>query len=131
MATMRIEINGTLSSSKRIKHIKARYFFIKDKVDLGEVEIEHCPTETMWADVLNKPKGGKPSRLDHSYLVNVEIDYDNDLELLQTHPIYFPRRTSFWITHNARARPLNTGVCWVITRSQDPDWMIPNWEIPD
>ena len=41
MATMRLEINGILSSSKRTKHIKARYFFIKDKVDLGGVEIEH------------------------------------------------------------------------------------------
>ena len=39
MSTMRLEINGTLSSSNRTKHIKARYFFIKDKVDLGEAEI--------------------------------------------------------------------------------------------
>ena len=39
MATMRLEINGTLSSSKRTKYIKARYFFIKDKLDSGEVEI--------------------------------------------------------------------------------------------
>ena len=39
IATMRLEINGTLSSSKRTKHIKARYFFIKDKVHSGEVEI--------------------------------------------------------------------------------------------
>ena len=37
MGTMRLEINGTLSSSKRTNHIKARYFFIKDKLDSGEV----------------------------------------------------------------------------------------------
>ena len=91
MATMRLEINDTLSSSKHTKHTKARYFFIKDKVDSGEVEIEHCPTDTMWADVLNKPKGGKPFRLDHSYLMNVAVDYDNDLELLQTHPDLLPK----------------------------------------
>ena len=37
MATMRLEINGSLSISKRTKHIKARYFFNKDKVDTGEI----------------------------------------------------------------------------------------------
>ena len=35
MKTMRLEINGSLSSSKHTKHIKFRYFFIKDKVDSG------------------------------------------------------------------------------------------------
>ena len=35
VVTMCLAINCTLSSSKRTKHIKARYFFIKDKVDLG------------------------------------------------------------------------------------------------
>ena len=90
MATMRLEINGTLSSSKYNKHIKARYFFIKYKVDSGEVEIEQCPTETMLADVLEKPKGGRPFRIDLSYLMNVVVDYNIDLELLQTHPDILP-----------------------------------------
>ena len=39
----------------------------------------------MWAEILNKTKGGRPFRLDHSYLMNVEVEYDNNLELLQTH----------------------------------------------
>ena len=55
-STMRLETNGVLSSSKRTKHIHARYFFIADKVATGQVEIQYCPTEMMWADVLNKPK---------------------------------------------------------------------------
>ena len=45
----------------------------------------------MWADVLNKPKGGRPFRLDRSYLMNVAVNYDNDLELLQTHPDILPK----------------------------------------
>ena len=36
-ATMRLEMNGALSSSKRMKHIHARYFFITDRIDAGEV----------------------------------------------------------------------------------------------
>ena len=58
-STMLMEINGRASTLKRTKHIKAQYFFIKDKVTSGEVEIEHCPTDIMWADVLTKPKRGQ------------------------------------------------------------------------
>ncbi len=41
------EINGKGSSSKRTKHIKIRPFFVKDKIDAGEISIKHCPTESM------------------------------------------------------------------------------------
>ena len=39
METMRLEINGSLSSSKLTKNIVTIYFFIKDTVDAGEIEI--------------------------------------------------------------------------------------------
>ena len=39
-----LEANGKMSSSKRTKHIKAKYFFITDKIEQGEVKIEHLPT---------------------------------------------------------------------------------------
>ena len=59
-------------------------------MDTGEIEIEHCPTEMMWENVLNNPKGGRPFRLDRSYLMNVSADYDNNMELLKTHPYLLP-----------------------------------------
>jgi len=37
------------------KHINVRYHFTKDQVEKGTVEIIHCPTEEMIADVLTKP----------------------------------------------------------------------------
>jgi hypothetical protein len=43
MSTINLFLNGTFLSSKRTKHIKARYFFIKDKVEEGGVEIRYCP----------------------------------------------------------------------------------------
>ena len=55
-STMRVETNEILSSSKRTKHIHARYFFIADKIATGGVEIWYCPTAMMLADVLNEPK---------------------------------------------------------------------------
>ncbi len=49
--------NGWMSSEKRRKHIKAKFFFIKDRVDKGEIKVMD-PTKKMWADVLTKPLQG-------------------------------------------------------------------------
>jgi hypothetical protein len=50
--------NGKFLSGKKTKHIKAKLFFIKDKVDEGEVRVIGCPTEEMWTDMLKKPLQG-------------------------------------------------------------------------
>jgi hypothetical protein len=55
-STILLANNGRWSSSKRTKHIKSRYFFIKDCIDRGEVRVEYQPTEKMYSDVLTKPK---------------------------------------------------------------------------
>ena len=62
-SSMRLLINGPLSSSKRTKHIKAKFFLAKDKIEDGDVELEYCPTEAMWIDMHTKPKQGTPFRL--------------------------------------------------------------------
>jgi hypothetical protein len=58
MSTILLKTNWRASSSKRTKHIKVKYFLIKDKVDREEITIEHCPTEQMWTDIYTKPKQG-------------------------------------------------------------------------
>ena len=85
-ATMRLETNGQFSSTKRTKHIKARYFFTKDIIDEGEVEVQYCPTEEMWADVLNKPKQGQAFCNYRAMLMNVSVDYSDAEERRRTHP---------------------------------------------
>ena len=45
-----------MSSSNRTKHIKARYFLVKDNIDNNELEVKHRSTDVMWSDVLNKLK---------------------------------------------------------------------------
>ncbi len=40
MSAILLEMNGKASSSKRTKHIKVKYFYVKEKVDNGEIEIE-------------------------------------------------------------------------------------------
>ena len=57
-STIQMAKNGR-SCSDRTKHIKLRYFFIKQYIDSGEFSIIHCPTERMTADILTKPLQGK------------------------------------------------------------------------
>ena len=47
-----LETKGKFLSTARTKHIKNKYFFVKDQVDQGEVAIVDCPTEEMWGDFL-------------------------------------------------------------------------------
>ena len=70
--------NGQFSSGKKTKHIKAKFFFIKDRIDAGEVKVTHCPTGEMWADVLTKPLQGRAFRLMRSKLMNCSIDYEDE-----------------------------------------------------
>jgi len=46
-STIRIAFNGK-SRSDRTKHIRLRYFFVKQYIDSGEVEVTHCPTEMIY-----------------------------------------------------------------------------------
>jgi hypothetical protein len=73
-STMRLEVNGSFSSSKCTNHIKCQYFFICDKIADGDLKVLYCPTEIMWANVLTKPKQGGLFHLDRSHLMNVPIN---------------------------------------------------------
>ena len=57
-----LKTNGKFSRSRKTKHIKAKFFFIKDKVNSEEVKIVDCPVGVLWADVLTKPLQGTEFR---------------------------------------------------------------------
>ena len=67
-----LERNGRTSSSKRTKHIQICYFFIKDKVDAGDIEIEYCPTEDMRGYYFTKPVQGNLFTKLRSLLMNID-----------------------------------------------------------
>jgi hypothetical protein len=77
---MLLEQNGKASSSKRTKHINVRYFFVKDKIAKGEIELEHCPTEVMWADMNTKPKQGRAWIVFRSMLMGIPDNYNDKKE---------------------------------------------------
>ena len=78
MSTLSLAKNGYVSSSKRTKHIKAKYFFIRHFHKTGELDLQYCPTEQMWADVLTKPLQGAKFRLMRAFLMNCPLDYHED-----------------------------------------------------
>jgi Reverse transcriptase (RNA-dependent DNA polymerase) len=73
-----LEKHGRASSSKRTRHINIRYFFVKDRVDSGEVTIEYCPTEQMLADFFTKPLQGSLFRTFRDRIMNYNPFQDPD-----------------------------------------------------
>lgn len=53
-----LERNGRSSSGKQTRHINIRHYFIKDRIDSGDLEVQHCPTDDLIADCMSKPLQG-------------------------------------------------------------------------
>jgi hypothetical protein len=80
LSTMLLERNGKKSSSKRTKHIKIQYFFIKDRVARNELTIKHCPTAEILADHLTKPLQGASFKKFRAEIQGISADVsDADL----------------------------------------------------
>jgi len=69
-STMKLFEKGR-STSSRTRHIHIRYFFIKDRVESGEVCLRYMPTEDMIADILTKPLQGELFRRLRAKLLNL------------------------------------------------------------
>ena len=56
-ASILLKCKGKMPSKKAkgTRHINIRYFFITDKVQNGEIDIEYMPTSEMIADYFPKP----------------------------------------------------------------------------
>ena len=63
-------INNGGSTSLRTRHIKVRYFFLKEYIENGYVKLVYLPTGDMIADVLTKPKQGADFIKSRNQLLN-------------------------------------------------------------
>ena len=70
-----METNKKFSRSRKTKHIKSKFFFIKDRVNSEEVKIVDCPAGVMWADVLTKTLQGTELRKMRAQLMNCAMEY--------------------------------------------------------
>ncbi len=69
--------NGKMSSGKRTKHIKAKFFLIKDRVDDGEIKVIDCATKERWADIMTKPLQGTAFKIIGAELMNCPLEYED------------------------------------------------------
>jgi len=58
ISLLRAGTNGRRSCGQKSRHIDIRYFFIKDRIDSGNIKVVYCPTEEMLADFFTKPLQG-------------------------------------------------------------------------
>jgi hypothetical protein len=67
-------------SFKRAKHIKVRFFWLKDLIEEELIELIYTPTDELVADILTKPLNGEK----FVYLLNKLIGWSplNDIDLL-------------------------------------------------
>ena len=79
-STILLATNGRSSSFKRTKHIEHRYFLVKDKLDRKDLEVQYCPTGEIWSDLLTKPQQGALFEKMRAELMNVNENYDDNLE---------------------------------------------------
>ena len=72
--------NGKFSCWQKTKHVKAKFFLIKDWVDEGEIDVIDCPAEEMWADILTKPLQGMAFKMMRAVPLNCPINYKDEEE---------------------------------------------------
>ncbi len=96
MSALSLAKNGYVST-KRTKHIKAKYFFVCHFHNSGELDLQYCPTEQMWVDALTKSLQGAKFCLMRAFLMNCPIDYSEDPQMVTT-PV--PTLTLVFASHS-------------------------------
>ena len=57
-SAMLLAENGNQSSSQWTHHLNVRYYFVTDKIAIGEIWVEHCGSTHMIGDYFTKPLQG-------------------------------------------------------------------------
>ena len=68
-SAIRLERNGRASAGQKSRHINIRHFWITDRLRNDDIQLQHCPTESMLADFLTKPLQGNLFRKFRSVLL--------------------------------------------------------------
>jgi hypothetical protein len=91
--------NSGYRMSKRTRHMNIKYFYVADRIKLGEVVVQYLKTEDMIADVLTKSLQGERFRRFRDQIMNgkyhaeklmqgcVEINNIGNINLMQTEEI--------------------------------------------
>ena len=74
-ASIFLECNVKRSSKKGTRHIKIRYFFITDKVQNGEIDIEYMPPGKMIVDYFTKPLQSNLFRKMRDWIQGIDMNH--------------------------------------------------------
>ena len=55
---MKLINNGVDSATWNSKHIGVKFFWVTDRIEDGQIEVQYCPTKQMVADYYSKPLQG-------------------------------------------------------------------------
>ena len=67
-----LERNGRSSSTKWMKHMNIRYFYVTEQVEKKPINVTHCTTEEMVGDFFTKPLQGSLFIKMHNYIMGSE-----------------------------------------------------------
>ena len=76
-SAIKLAKNG-LSSASRARHINIRYFWIKEQVDKGQVQVQYTPTEVMLANLFTKAVQGRQFRAETAMVTGVNLEPDDE-----------------------------------------------------
>ena len=79
-----MEINERNLCTGNCRHIHIIYFFVKDRINKGEMRVEYCPTHLMLADFFTKPLMGELFRKLRDVIMGYTSIFDPDTTLSQS-----------------------------------------------
>jgi hypothetical protein len=80
LSDMLLETSWKEPSSKRMKYIRVRHFFIKDNIKSGDITLKHCPVTDMLGDHFTKPLQGRMFQNFRAEIQGIPLDPpDSDL----------------------------------------------------
>ena len=71
-------IKAGKACSERSRHINIRYFWIKEQVDKGQVQVQYTPTEVMLANLFTKAVQGRQFRAETAMVTGVNLEPDDE-----------------------------------------------------
>ena len=71
-SSMKLEMNGKMSSGKRTRHLEIKYFYVTDLIKRKEITMKYCPTDLMLADYMTKPLSGSKFNQFRKKIMNID-----------------------------------------------------------
>ena len=90
-STILLANNWRMSAVKASRHIHHRYFLITNKIQKGDITVEHRGTKEMWAGGNTKHLQGAGFKTFRSKTMGIPKNYDDNTGKDRTHQMLLPK----------------------------------------